>query len=153
MLCALYVWLCLCFSMCVCVCECVIEKSNSLLDWCSSWRNWFNLAYEWFNIELWLLISAFAFTFSTFRNRFTYAGRLTTGLIQYAKLSYCHYSPSFRCSSFPISSLRLRLRLPFLATLSATSKLQSVQLKMEPVAAAGRFGSTRFRFAALCQEK
>lgn len=99
-----------CVSVCVCVYECVIEKSNSLLDCCSSWRNWFNLAYEWFNIELWLLISAFAFTFSTFRNRFTYAGRLTTGLIQYAKLSYCHYSPSFRSSflSFSLSSLRLR---------------------------------------------
>lgn len=96
MLCGLYVLLCLCVAVLVFVYVCVIEKSNSLLDCCSSCRNWFNLAYEWFNIELWLLISAFAFTFSTFRNRFTYARRLTTGLIQYAKLSYCHYGSSFR---------------------------------------------------------
>lgn len=32
------------------------------------------------------------FAFSAFRNRFTYTRRLTTGLIQYAKLFYCHYS-------------------------------------------------------------
>lgn len=160
MLCGLYVLLCLCVAVLVFVYVCVIEKSNSLLDCCSSCRNWFNLAYEWFNIELWLLISAFAFTFSTFRNRFTYARRLTTGLIQYAKLSYCHYGSSFRPLLIPSLSLSLfpslRLRLPlllFLATLCATSKLQNVQVKMEPVAAVGRFGSTRFRFAALCQEK